>query len=285
MPNAAADIFRQAAKLNLEDPTRRGNVVYLDEGLEVVIAGDIHGNRQALTRVITYAALDSGDNRRLVLQEVLHGPPDERTGYDRSVEMLLRIARLKIAHGSKVVFLLANHDLAQATGGEITKGGLGACQMFNEGVVASFGDDADEVLEAISEFCLSMPLAARCANGVMLTHTLPSPIRMNSVDLAILDREYRPEDMERGGSLYEWTWGRSQTDEQINELAEKLGLEFFLLGHRHLETGWEPLAERAVSITSNHSHGCVVRFSTDEPLTLDNFLEHVQPIAGLGRPH
>lgn len=283
MSSAAADILRNTARLNLEDPHRRGNVVELGPGLEVVVAGDIHGNRAGLAKAIGYADLDRSEGRRLILQEVIHASPDQRTGYDRSIEVLLRVGRLKIAQGEKLIFLLGNHDLGQATGKEVTKEGRGSVRLFEEGLEAAFGDEAPEVLDAVREFCLSLPLAVRCSNGVLITHSLPSPEQMDHIDLEILERTYTPEDMERGGSVYEWTWGRSHTDAQTDALAERMGVEFFILGHRHVESGWELTTSRAVSIATDHDHGCVVHFDTDTPLTGKNISEHVKPLVSLTR--
>ena len=284
MPSAAAEILRIAARLNLDDSHRKGNIVEFGPGLEVIVAGDLHGNRSGLTKTIAYAALDRHDNRRLILQEIIHGPPDERTGCDRSIELLLRVARLKIAQGEKVVFLLGNHDVGQATGKEVTKEGRGSCKLFAEGVQAAFGDEAPDVLDAVKEFCLSLPLAVRCANGVLITHSLPSPRMIDRIDMEIFDRAYTLQDMERGGGVYEWTWGRSQTQEQVAELAERIGIEFFILGHRHVEAGWELTTTRSITLATNHDHGCLVHFDTDSPLTGENVSEHVKQVVLLTRP-
>ena len=98
MASPVADIFRQAAALNRDDDKRRGNIVFLPSGWEVLVTGDLHGSRNCLAAAARYADLRAAPTRCLVLQEVLHGPPDPRTGQDRSIEALLRAARLKIAH-------------------------------------------------------------------------------------------------------------------------------------------------------------------------------------------
>jgi len=280
--SAAADIFRRAAALNVHDTRRNGNVVALEGGLDVIVTGDIHGNRAALSKVIAAAGIGETSGRRLILQEIIHGPPDKRTGLDRSVEVLLRAARLKIAHPEQVIFIMGNHDLAEATGNEITKNGVGACKSFAEGVSLCFGDEAREVLEAVRELCLSMPLAVRCANDVLITHSLPSPRRMESVGVDILRRANEQADLRRGGAVYEWTWGRGQTDEQTDELAAELGVEFFILGHRYVEAGFETVTRRAIAVASDHDRGCVVRFSTDVPLTAETAARAVTPIVSLG---
>ena len=282
MPGAA-DIFEQAAALNRDDPRRRGNVVELAEPGEMIVCGDIHGNRSALAKVLAHAALERHPQRTLVLQEIAHGPVDARTGHDRSVEVLLRAARLKTQHPQQVLFLLANHDVAQITGNEITKAGRGVCEDFNQGVRGAFQDDADEVLAAIAAFLGSFPLAIRCPNGVFLCHTLPSPRRTDLAGTEIFQRDIREEDLRRGGAVYEWTWGRGQTPEQIDQLAEAMGVTFFVLGHKHIDTGYEFLSARAMVVASDHDHGGLLQFRTDQPLDHQAALRSFRPVAALGR--
>jgi hypothetical protein len=287
VPNAVADIFRQAVSLNAQDGRRRGNVVELEGGCDVIVTGDIHGNRQALTKIISFFDRPSRRPRRLILQELIHGPADEATGHDRSIELLLRAVRLKVSRPAEVIFVLGNHDLAQITGIEIAKEGCQAsCQAFAEGVRFVFGAEGDEILSAVGEFITSMPLAVRCPNGVLITHSLPSPRRMKAAGTEILHRPYREDqkDFLRGGPAYEWTWGRGQTDEQIDALAAELGVELFLLGHRHAQAGIEAVARRAVTLTSDNSHGCLVAFPSDQPLDAQTVLMSATPLAAID-PH
>jgi len=282
VPNAFTDIFRKAAELNRGDPLRKGNLVELEGPAQVLVAGDIHGNRAGLAKIIAHAAVGSSENRRLVLQEVIHGPPDPRTGHDRSIELLVRVARLKIAAPSRVFFVLGNHDLAQATGSEVTKEGRGVCKAFAAGVEAACPGAGTEVLEAAKGFLLSMPLAIRLPNRVWISHSLPSPRRMELAGVEIFARQVRPEDLLRGGAVYEWTWGRDQTPEQIDALAAALGVDFFILGHKHTRRGWDMLSPRALVLGCDHDRGCVMEFSTDAVLTADNAAGFVRPLAGLG---
>lgn len=277
---AVADIFRQAAEILRADPRRSGNIVQLEDAVEVLLAGDIHGNRNWLTRIINAAHVESQDSRRLVLQELIHGPLDA-AGRDRSFELLLRSARLLISQPQRVLFLMGNHDLAQATGGEISKEGRNTCKDFEAAVCKDYGADGAEILRASYDFLLAMPIAIRCPNKVLLSHSLPSPNRMRFAGVEFFGRPLTQQDLLRGGPVYEWTWGRGQTPEQTELLAAQLDVELFILGHRHTPDGFEKITPRAVTIASDHDYGCVVRFRTDEPLTMDTLPQHVLPLAGL----
>ena len=281
MPSAAAEIFHQAARLNTTDPRRRGNVVVLEGTHEILVSGDLHGNRAVLNRILAYADLAHEAGRLLVLQEIAHGPPDPRSGQDRSIELLLRAARMKVERPEQVLFVLANHDLAQITGNEISKAGRRVCQAFSDGVHYAFGPEGAEVLTAVEAFLMSLPLAIHCPNRVRICHTLPDPARMDLAGTEIFDRPYEAADLRRGGAVYEWTWGRKQTPEQIDQLASELDVDFFVLAHKHIESGCEMLSPRAIVVVSDHDHGGVLQFSTDAPLTGDNAAACFKPTVAM----
>lgn len=283
MAGPVAQQFHQAAELNRNDPRRKGNLVTLAEGTDVVVAGDLHGNRSALAKIFSAADLGAHPSRRLVLQEIVHGPPDPRCGKDRSIEPLLRAARAKVELPEQVLFLLGNHDVAQVSGSEITKEGHRVCLEFLEGVRYAYGESAEEILDAICDFLRSLPLAIRCPGGTLLAHSLPSPNRAAMGGTEILARPYEEADFRRGGPVYEWTWGRSQTPEQLDELAQELNVSYFVLGHRHTAMGWEAIAPRAVTIASDHEHGVIVHFRADDALDAESVASHVLPINALGR--
>jgi hypothetical protein len=283
MAHPVADIFLQAAVANSSDARRSGNVVALEAGCDLIVCGDIHGNRAGLTKIISRAGLAEDPNRRLIIQEVIHGQLDPVSQLDRSIELLMRVARLKISNPLQVLFVLGNHDVAQVTGNEITKEGLGVCKTFSESLQAEFKESADEIAQAVNEFLLSMPLAVRCPNGVFVAHSLPAPARMALAGVEILDRigPYRMEDLKRGGSVYEWTWGRGQTSEQLSQLADRLQADYFILGHRHAPEGFEVISPLGITISSDNQRGHVIRLTTDQPFDDAIMKQSLTPIIAM----
>lgn len=281
MSHPVADIFRQATDLNLRDVRREGNTVRIEEGVEMIVAGDIHGRREALSRLIDYAAVHNYPHRRVVLQEITHGPIDPKTGRDRSIELLMRAARLKISQPEQVLFVLSNHDLSQVTGNEICKSGRPVCKAFTDGVNHVFGPDASEILLELKSFLLSMPLALRTPGRVLICHSLPSPNRLEVAGVDILDRCLHSKDLVRGGAAYEWVWGRDQDDDEMDKLAAVLGVEFFVLGHKKMDVGWEPLGKRGATLASDKADGCVAQFGSEVTLTAENLAAHIKPLVAL----
>ena len=281
MACAAVDIFRHAADLNRNDDRREGNVLVIGAPCRIVFSGDIHGNRGALGKIISYAKLAADPHSHIVLQEILHGPPADQSGHDRSIELLLRAAWLKIEHPEQVLFVMGNHDLAQATGSEISKYGHGVCKAFVEGVKFAFGDDAGEVMDALKGFFLSLPLAIRCPNGVFISHSLPSPGKFDEACMEILTRPITLADMQRGQPAYNWVWGRRQSEDQLETLAAELGAEFFLMAHQHTEAGYNILSRRGAVVLSDHAGGYIVEFRDDQKISGDSLVQHLKPLSSL----
>ncbi|HNX27679.1 MAG TPA: metallophosphoesterase [Phycisphaerae bacterium] len=279
MNNPAAEIFLNAAELCMNCPQRHGNVVNLSGVGRVMVSGDIHGARVSLNKIVS--RFNSSEQPILILQEIIHGPADA-AGFDRSAELLLKAARLKCQHPDRIYFVMGNHDLAQFAGGEITKDGSGVCAAFREGVKNEFGDEAYEVYSAAMKFLRALPLAVRFDNGTLVSHSLPSPSRMKFFDPAVLDNPTLDADIKRGGAVYEMLWGRDQRPEQLDELAKMLGVDFFLLGHRHITAGLLPIPRRAAAINSNALGGCIVEFDAGiDTISLADIEKYVKRIAQL----
>ena len=281
MACAAVDIFRQAAELNRNDDRREGNVLVIDSPRRIVCSGDIHGYRSAFSKIVSYARLTADAQCRIVFQEILHGPPDDRGGHDRSIEILMRAARLKIEHPRQVLFIMGNHDLAQVSGSEISKYGHGVCKAFVEGVKFAFDDDAAEVIEALDDFFRSLPLAIRCPNGVFISHSLPSPGKFDDACVEILDRPITIADMQRNAPAYNWVWGRRHTAEQLEALATRLDVSFFLMAHQHNETGYDIISRHGAVVLSDHPNGYIVEFHADQKISGDSLKQYLKPLSAL----
>ena len=277
----SAIILHDAAELNRRDPRRRGNMVHIDYPCRVTIGGDIHGHRKNMNNILSHGFNAKSGKSVVILQEIIHGPPDEITGLDRSIELLISAARTKVRKPEGLVFLMGNHDLAQFTGKEISKKGRGVCHGFNKGVEAQFEEDYIEILDAVNTFCESLPLAVRFSNGLVAAHSLPapnSPLRNNA---DIIDKINSKEDYMRGGGVHEWTWGRDQDTEQIEDLAEKLQASCFVLGHRHIFEGRERLSDIAVTIDSSGPCGHLFEFDSNTSIDSKNIEDFIKNIPAI----
>ncbi|NLW85325.1 MAG: hypothetical protein GXY38_00445 [Planctomycetes bacterium] len=277
----AADIFRRGADILRNDSRRTGNVVTVAAPCEIMLTGDLHGDRQAMTRIVQACGIKRSADKYLLLQEVIHGSIEQTGGTDRSIDLLLRAVRLLIECPEQVLFVMGNHDLAQATGGEISKDSCNVCRAFTQGVEYAYAQQAPEVMEAVNEFLLAMPLAVRLPNRIFVSHSLPTPQRMELAGMEILSRQWTQSDLHRGGPMYEWTWGRSHTEQFAQQLAQQIDVDLFVIGHRHVEDGVEVIGEHALILNSDGPRGCVLPMDCSKPYTVSQAMAAVVAVSAL----
>eukprot|EP00752_Nemacystus_decipiens_P014521 g12930.t1 len=280
-PAVVTDLLNQTAELNRSDPKRTACVVDLPDRGQLLATGDLHDNAPALQRVIKRARLDQSPDHHVVLHELIHGPT-RLNGMDFSIRTLARACAVKLAYPEQVHFLLSNHELAQRRQEHVFKEGGSDVDAFNEGLAHLFGDDeALLVHEAFNAYVDSLLLAVRCANGVMVAHSLPSPRKITSFDKAVLQRQLEEADYAANGAAHLMVWGRHQNEKIAQELAEAWSVSTFVLGHQSAEMGWDEKAHNILILNSDHSHGVCLPIDLSQPVTRDALSEHAVPINGI----
>ncbi len=256
-------VLRSATQCLLEFTGRNGCTHHLPSTGQLLVSGDLHDNPFHLAKIINLANLDIPTNH-VVLQELIHSAGDTES-HDLSYRMLVRVASLVAAFPSQVHPILANHELSQATGRPITKGGGELVQKFSLGVQQVFGKQTKQVLDALDTFILAMPLAVQTESGLMCLHSLPNELQMEDFDVDILHREFKAKDLQApGGSAYLLVWGRQYTPEQVDGLAKQWGVKLFCLGHAWVPSGIDMAMPNVLLINSDHNNGVVL------PIQLDN---------------
>jgi len=280
----AVDALQAGAEANLCAPCRVGSIDRVRSPGRLIATGDIHDNPANLDAVIAAAGLDGSDGPKahLTLHELIHPPGVKAGEADRSYRALVRVAALKAEHPEYVHLLLANHELAQATGSDIRKNGVRLVQAFDRGLDEAFGRGAERVRDAIRIFVRSMPLALRCespSGDVLCAHSLPGPAMMGRFDPSILSRPLRPNDYDYGGgSAYAMIWGRGYDHEQLEDLTERWGVNLFILGHEHAPEGYELIRPNALVLNSDHDRGVYLPIDLDAVPTLGECPGLIVPI-------
>lgn len=262
---------------------RQGSCIHLPRKGRLLLTGDLHDNPTHFQAVKRAARLQASRDHHVVLHELIHG---DRlvNGADMSYRMLCRAAQLILQFPGQVHVVLANHELAQAFHQPVTKGAGENLELFAAGLEWAFGDDADMVEEHLEAMVCAMPLALRCENGIMVSHSLPSPAEMSGFDMGILDRPLREEDYEhRTGSAWKMVWGRGWTPDHVNVLAQAWGVRLFVVGHAHIENGVEAPQPNLLVLNTDHERGRVVPVSLAEDApSSEHLLFHAIPVASLG---
>ncbi|MBK8268741.1 MAG: hypothetical protein IPK83_10735 [Planctomycetes bacterium] len=280
---AAVATFRNAARLNKEDPHKKGSMIHLPPYGQVVMTGDLHGHEKNFEKLKKYAMLDRTPARHVILHEMVHLDLVARTDIDTSHELILKAAEYKCEFPDQVHFLQSNHELAQLTGYLIAKNGRVVIEEFNVAVEGAYGSDkAAGVLAAINEFIATFPIAVRTPNRVLLTHSLPNAYDMDEFDLTLFQRDLTPSDLQSNRTLFNLVWGRRHTQEQIDALARSFDVDTFIVGHQPQEMGAAKILERVIILASNHNHGSFLPFDLSKGRSTDELMQCVRKFVEIG---
>lgn len=271
----AAEMLREAAALNADDPQRSGSLLRFGSAGQLVMTGDMHGNLRNFDKLQRFCALERSPGRSVILHELIHEEPGRPGGADYSIDLLLRAAEWKAKFPDNVFFLQSNHELSQFCGHEITKGGRCVLRDFERGVQERFGSAADDVLSAVNEYIGSLPLAARTESGIFMAHSLPDPLSIPVFDDRVFDRRPTPEDLEPGGSAYSLVWGRFHSSEVVDYLAKRFSARAIIVGHTPQETGHAVIGKMII-LASDHAHGVFLPIDLSREYTIDQLEQNVR---------
>lgn len=278
--NRITDLLYKTAELNLSDPQRNACVVNLPDHGSLLATGDLHDNTPALQRIVKQAKLDQSPDHHLVMHELIHGP-NRLNGMDLSIRTLARACAIKCAFPEQVCFLLSNHELAQRRQEHVFKDGGSDVDAFNDGLEHLYEGEASRVHQAFDAYVDSLPLAVRCANGVMVSHSLPSPRKIEVFDKDVLERDLTDADYSSQGSAHYMVWGRHQNNKIAGELAQAWGVKAFVVGHQQAEMGWEEKAHNMLILASDHNHGVCLPIDLSKTYDRDDLIDQVLPINGI----
>ena len=262
---AFAALLDAAALYLRASPVRRRSCVRLPARGKLLVTGDVHDSVLHFEAAVRAARLGASADHHLVLQEIIHAefPSD---GVDMSHRLLARVAELVLEYPGQVHPILANHEIAQARGHEIEKGGVHCTSAFEAGLDEAFGDDAHLAAEAVTRFVMAMPLAVVCANGAVISHSLPSAASMRYFDVRVLERDLVDEDFDPPfGAAHLMTWGRTHDPQQLQALAREWAARVFVIGHEPAPDGVLLREPNVASLNTGHPLGRVIELDLSKP--------------------
>ena len=279
------EAFQTATDENRLDSVRDQQVIMLPAEGELWIAGDIHDHRNNFRKLLAAADLGNNPSRHLILQELIHGDHFDAKGCEGSWEMLYRAAELKCDFPQQVHFLFANHDLAQIHGEGIMKAGLSVCEAFTAGVKRDFADRASSINVIITEFLLSLPLAARTHTGIFFSHSMPTDEQMDDFDYTVFDRPLTGDDYaRRKGPVYKLIWGRHITPAGVDKFLQRVDAKLIVTGHQPQESGYLVNGEKHLIIASDHNQGVFLPIDLSREYTMDELVENLTKFVALDVP-
>ena len=275
------ELYQRSREANLADPLRKGQHLQFKAPGGVVMTGDLHGHERNFDKIVRFAGLAENPDRHLILHELLH---EERATPEGcfSFRLLERALRLKRTFPQRVHLLLGNHALCQVFDKPVIRNGGDAVDFLRAGVEKAYGQYAGGVCNAMHEYLLSEPLAARLPNRIMLSHSLPSPGKMSLFDPQVLQKSRLDDaDLQREGSAYLMLWGRRHEPEQLAKLGNDWDVDLFVVGHQPQEMGFSITNPRQLILSSDNNHGCCLLIDLNTSYTVETLAKNVVKLAGV----
>ncbi|MHC4510510.1 MAG: metallophosphoesterase [Planctomycetota bacterium] len=281
MPQTIVDLLNQGMEANSADAFRHGNVVHLPAEGNLIITGDLHGHRRNFERIVAFADLANHPDRHIVLQEIIHGGPEDSKGGCLSYKLLLDVVRYKVSFPDRVHIIMGNHDTAFINNSEVMKDGREMNRAMRLALEREFPRAGAEIELAMKQFLFSQPLAVRCDNRIWMSHSLPSDRFSEKFDPEVLHRPLKINDVVRPGPAYLLTWGRKHSQALLDIMAELLDTDIFVLGHQPQEQGWSRVGRNLIILASNHNHGCLLSIELAKSYTVERLIESIVPLASV----
>jgi len=281
MPQTIIDLLNAGTEANNADKYRRNNLICLPAEGNLILTGDLHGHRRNFERIVAFADLADNPDRHIVLQEIIHGGPEDEYGGCLSYQLLFDIIRYKLNFPDRVHIIMGNHDTAFINNSEVMKDGKEMNRAMRQAVEREFEQDADEVKLAIRQNLFSQPLALKTENGIWVSHSLPGDQMVNKFNPQIFNRHLKVNDVVRPGSAYLLTWGRRHSQALLDKLAGQFDIDVFILGHQPQDKGWKQAGENLIIIASNHNHGCLIPVDLTQSYSIEQLVDSIVPLASL----
>ena len=281
MPQTISDLLNKGIEILSTDKHRRGNVIHLPAEGDLIITGDIHGHRRNFERIVSFTDLPNNPQRHIVLQEIIHGGPEDSEGGCLSYQLLLDAIRYKLSFPNQVHIILGNHDTSFINNSEVMKDGKEMNRAMRQAIDREFKQASEEITLLIRQFLFSQPLAIRCNNRIWISHSLPNDRSVDKFDPKILENQLKINDVVRPGSAYLLTWGRKHSQAMLDKMAGMLDVDIFVLGHQPQEKGWKQAGNNLIIIASNHNHGCLLPIELAKSYTIENLIDSIVPLASI----
>ena len=281
MPQRIIDLLNKGAEASYADRFRRDNLVCLPADGSLIITGDIHGHRRNFERLITFADLANNPDRHIVLQEIIHGGPEDSEGGCLSYKLLFDAVRYKLSFPDHVHIIMGNHDTAFINNSEVIKKGKEMNRSMRLALDREFQQASADIKPAIQQFLFSQPLAVRSENRIWVSHSLPGDRYVDKFDRQILHRQLKLIDCKKAGSAYLLTWGRNLSQPLLDKMAMAFDVDIFVLGHQSQQQGWRQAGKNLIIINSDHNHGCLLPIELAKSYTAAELIDSIVPLASI----
>lgn len=281
MPQKIIELLKNGTQVNYACVYRSGNLLELPSKGDLIITGDLHGHRRNFERIVSFADLPNNPDRHVVLQEIIHGGPEDSQGGCLSYQLLIEAVRYRLEFPEQVHIIMGNHDTAFILNSEVIKDGKEMNRAMCMAMEREYKQSTPDIVKAMKEYLFSQPLAIRTQNRIWMSHSLPADRFADKFDPEILERQLQVEDIARPGSAYLLIWGRNLSQELLDKMAKLFDVDLFVLGHQQQDQGWRKAGNNLLILASNHNHGHMLSISLEKNYNIDQLIENVIPLASI----
>ncbi len=281
MSQTIIDLLKSGVEAGNADRFRRGNMIHLPADVRLIATGDIHGHRRNFERIVAFADLANNPHNHVLLQEIIHGGPEDAEKGCLSYKLLFDVVRYKLNFPDRVHIIMGNHDIAYINDSKIMKDGKEMNRSMRLALEREFQQAGADVQLAIKQFLFSQPLAVRCENRIWLSHSLPADRFADKFDRLVLDRPLELSDCEKPGSAYLLTWGRNFSQQTLDKMAALFDVDTFILGHQPQQQGWSQAGKNLIILASDHNHGCLLPIDLAKSYTIETLIDLIVPLASI----
>jgi hypothetical protein len=281
MAQTIIELLKKGTQANNSDEFRQGNLINLPDKGELIITGDLHGHRRNFERAMHLADLAKNHNRHIILQEIIHGGPEDSLGGCLSYELLFDAIRYKLNFPQQVHIIMGNHDTAFINDAEVMKDGKEMNRAMCMALERQYSQSCFDIIPQMKSYLFSQPLAVRCSNRIWASHSLPGDHYADQFDPIIFSRELKADDIVRPGSAYLLTWGRRMSQALLDKMAQLFDVDLFVLGHQPQDNGWAQAGRNLLILASNHNHGHLLFLDLAKNYTIEKLIESLVPMAAL----
>lgn len=281
MSQTTIDLLKKGRQANHADKYRQGNLICPPAAAGLIVTGDLHGHRRNFEKICSFADLAGHPERHVVLQEIIHGGPEDDHEGCLSFVLLFDVVRYKLDFPDRVHIIMGNHDTAFINQTRVIKDGKEKNIAMRSALRRRFSGGTGAVELALRQFLFSQPLAVKCPNRLWISHSLPDDRWVDKFDPQIFHRQLRINEIVRPNSAYLLAWGRKHSQQTLDKMAELLDVETFILGHQPQEKGFCRAGKNLLIIASDHNHGVLLPVDQGKSYTLQELIECIVPLASI----
>ena len=248
-PSEILNLLNASTRILQRSPFREGWLAHLPENQEIVVTGDLHGNRRNLDIFLKIADLENHPGRHIVFQEIVHDRSLLIDFRDLSFLEIVDVLKYLVRFPNRVHLLLGNHDLNIFLGKETTRSKKKLNYFFERGMNLIFKQEVPEILEAYRRLIFEMSAAIKMGS-ILLTHSNPDihrPFEMSSLQKKV--------PLESNPSIQSLVIGRNHSQETVEPLLKKAGSRFSIIGHEICLLGYELPNDMQIVLDSCHPKG------------------------------